>query len=144
MSEEVVRKAISPRNKGYSQNATVGGEAIILTTSEYDDGRLGGIQIRMPKTDSNISGLLACFSNSVSIGLQFGVPLQEFVKRKFYLRFKSSGEVVGNTAIVNATSISDYEFRELAITYLGRVDLAQTDIEESRDSRRNVILQQNR
>jgi hypothetical protein len=91
----------------------------------------------MPKTDSNISGLLACFSNSVSIGLQFGVPLEEFVKRKFYLRFKSSGEVVGNTAIVNATSISDYVFRELAITYLGRVDLAQTDIEESRDSRRN-------
>lgn len=133
MTKEVERKEINPRNRGYTQNAKLAGEDVILTTSEYDDGRLGGIQIRMPKSESEWAGLLSCFSNSVSLGLQFGVPLESYVEQNLFLRFNPSGEVIGNDAILRATSVVDYVFRELAITYLGRVELAQKDVEGHRN-----------
>jgi hypothetical protein len=133
MKKEVERKAISPRNKGYTQNASLAGADVILTTSEYDDGQLGGIQIRMPKSEADWAGLLSCFSNSVSLGLQFGVPLESYVEQNLFLRFNPSGEVIGNDSISHATSIVDYVFRELAITYLGRSELAQTSVEGPRN-----------
>ncbi len=112
------------RRKGYTQKATVGGHKVYLRTGEYEDGRLGEIFIDMHKEGAAFRSLMHNFAMAISIGLQYGVPLEEFVDAFVFTRFEPSGMVTGNDAIKMATSILDYIFRELAVSYLGRTDLA--------------------
>ncbi|MGQ9370674.1 vitamin B12-dependent ribonucleotide reductase [Azospirillum sp. ST 5-10] len=118
------RQKLPHRRKGYTQKAMVGGHKIYLRTGEYEDGRLGEIFIDMHKEGAAFRSLMNNFAIAVSIGLQYGVPLEEFVEAFTFTRFEPSGSVQGNDAIKMATSVIDYLFRELAISYLGRTDLA--------------------
>ena len=115
------------RRKGYTQKAKIGGNTIFLRTGEYDDGRLGEIFIDMNKEGATLRGLLNNFAIAISLGLQYGVPLEEYVHAFTFTKFEPAGMVLGNDAIKSATSILDYVFRELAISYLGRNDLAHVD-----------------
>ena len=115
------------RRKGYTQKAKIGGNTIFLRTGEYDDGRLGEIFIDMNKEGATLRGLLNNFAIAISLGLQYGVPLEEYVHAFTFTKFEPAGMVQGNDAIKSATSILDYIFRELAISYLGRNDLAHVD-----------------
>ncbi|QKC97151.1 vitamin B12-dependent ribonucleotide reductase [Mesorhizobium sp. NZP2298] len=115
------------RRKGYTQKAKIGGNTIFLRTGEYDDGRLGEIFIDMNKEGATLRGLLNNFAIAISLGLQYGVPLDEYVHAFTFTKFEPAGMVIGNDAIKSATSILDYVFRELAISYLGRNDLAHVD-----------------
>ena len=126
------QEKLPTRRKGYTQKAKVGGHTVFLRTGEYDDGRLGEIFIDMNKEGSALRALINNFAISVSLGLQYGVPLEEYVDAFTFTRFEPSGFVQGNEAIKNATSILDYIFRELAISYLGRYDLAHVSPEEAR------------
>ncbi|MCZ6637574.1 MAG: vitamin B12-dependent ribonucleotide reductase [Alphaproteobacteria bacterium] len=122
------RKTLPPRRKGYTQKAIVGGHKVYLRTGEYDeDGRLGEIFIDMHKEGAAFRSLMNNFAIAISIGLQYGVPLEEFVEAFTFTRFDPSGIVEGNDAIKMATSILDYIFRELAVSYLGRSDLAHVE-----------------
>ncbi len=121
------RERMPDRRKGYTQKAVVGGHKIYLRTGEYDDGKLGEIFIDMHKEGAALRSLLNNFAIAVSLGLQYGVPLDEYVDAFTFTRFEPAGLVQGNDAIKNATSILDYVFRELAISYLGRNDLAHVD-----------------
>ena len=125
---EIVRKhereRLPHRRKGYTQKAAVGGHKIYLRTGEYDDGRLGEIFLDMHKEGAAFRSLMNNFAIAVSIGLQYGVPLEEFVEAFTFVRFEPSGVVSGNDRIRMATSIVDYVFRELAVSYLDRGDLA--------------------
>ncbi len=121
------RRKLPPRRKGYTQKAIVGGHKVYLRTGEYEDGSLGEIFIDMHKEGAAFRSLMNCFAIAISIGLQYGVPLEEFVEAFAYTRFEPSGPVQGNDSIKMATSVLDYIFRELAISYLGRVDLANVD-----------------
>ena len=112
------------RRKGYTQKAKIGGHTIFLRTGEYEDGRLGEIFLDMNKEGSALRALINNFAISVSLGLQYGVPLEEYVETFIFTRFEPAGMVQGNDTIKNATSILDYVFRELAISYLGRNELA--------------------
>jgi ribonucleoside-diphosphate reductase alpha chain len=118
------REKLPGRRKGYTQKASVGGHKIYLRTGEYEDGRLGEIFIDMYKEGASLRALLDNFAIAISLGLQYGVPLDEYVDAFTFTRFEPAGFVQGNDAIKNATSILDYVFRELAISYLGRADLA--------------------
>ena len=118
------RRKLPERRKGYTQKATIGGHKVYLRTGEYEDGKLGEIFIDMHKEGAAFRSLMNNFAMSISIGLQYGVPLEEFVEAFTFTRFEPAGAVKGNDAIKMATSISDYVFRELAISYLGRTDLA--------------------
>ncbi|MBI1211661.1 MAG: vitamin B12-dependent ribonucleotide reductase [Alphaproteobacteria bacterium] len=118
------REKLPQRRKGYTQKATVGGHKVYLRTGEYDDGRLGEIFIDMHKEGAAFRSLMNNFAISISIGLQYGVPLDEFVEAFTFTRFEPAGMVTGNDSIKNATSVLDYIFRELAVSYLGRGDLA--------------------
>jgi ribonucleoside-diphosphate reductase alpha chain len=118
------RRRLPQRRKGYTQKATVGGHKVYLRTGEYEDGRLAEVFIDMHKEGSAFRSLMNNFAIAISIGLQYGVPLEEFVEAFTFSRFEPSGMVEGNDAIKMATSIVDYIFRELAISYLGRNDLA--------------------
>ncbi len=118
------RKRLPQRRKGYTQKATVGGHKVYLHTGEYDDGSLGEIFIDMHKEGAAFRSLMNNFAIAISIGLQYGVPLDEFVEAFTFTRFEPSGMVEGNTAIKMATSLVDYVFRELAVSYLNRTDLA--------------------
>jgi len=124
--ERVVRERsrLPQRRKGYTQKATVGGHKVYLRTGEYEDGRLAEVFIDMHKEGSAFRSLMNNFAIAISIGLQYGVPLEEFVEAFTFTRFDPAGMVEGNDAIKMATSILDYLFRELAISYLGRNDLA--------------------
>ena len=113
-----------------SQKAVVGGHKVYLQTGEYADGRLGEIFIDMHKEGAAFRSLMNNFAIAVSVGLQYGVPLEEFVDAFTFTRFEPAGLVRGNEAIKNATSILDYIFRELAISYLGRYELAHVDPSE--------------
>ncbi|MBO9168503.1 vitamin B12-dependent ribonucleotide reductase [Rhizobium sp. L245/93] len=115
------------RRKGYTQKAKIGGHTLFLRTGEYDDGRLGEIFLDMNKEGSALRALINNFAISVSLGLQYGVPLEEYVDAFTFTKFEPAGIVQGNDAIKNATSILDYVFRELAVSYLGRHDLAHVD-----------------
>jgi ribonucleoside-diphosphate reductase alpha chain len=126
------RSALPTRRKGYTQKAVVGGHKVYLRTGEYDDGRLGEIFIDMHKEGAAFRSLMNNFAIAVSIGLQYGVPLEEFVEAYTFTRFEPSGMVEGNDAIKMATSILDYLFRELAISYLGRNDLAHVQPDDLR------------
>ncbi len=118
------REKLPDRRKGYIQKATVGGHKVYLHTGEYEDGRLGEIFIDMHKEGAAFRSLMNNFAIAISLGLQYGVPLEEYVDAFTFTRFEPAGLVQGNDAIKNATSILDYVFRELAISYLGRNDLA--------------------
>ncbi len=124
------REKLPSRRKGYTQKASVGGHKVYLRTGEYDDGRVGEIFIDMHKEGAAFRSLMNNFAIAISLGLQYGVPLEEFVEAFTFTRFEPAGIVQGNEAIKNATSILDYIFRELAVSYLGRHDLAHVDPRE--------------
>jgi ribonucleoside-diphosphate reductase alpha chain len=121
------RERMPDRRKGYTQKAVVGGHKIYLRTGEYDDGKLGEIFIDMHKEGAALRSLLNNFAIAVSLGLQYGVPLDEYVDAFTFTRFEPAGPVQGNDSIKYATSILDYVFRELAVSYLERFDLAHVD-----------------
>ena len=121
------RERLPDRRKGYTQKAAVGGHKVYLRTGEYADGRIGEIFIDMHKEGAAFRSLMNNFAIAISVGLQYGVPLEEYVDAFTFTRFEPAGLVQGNDAIKNATSILDYIFRELAISYLGRNDLAHID-----------------
>jgi ribonucleoside-diphosphate reductase alpha chain len=121
------RERLPDRRKGYTQKAVVGGHKVYLRTGEYADGRLGEIFIDMHKEGAAFRSLMNNFAIAISVGLQYGVPLEEYVDAFTFTRFEPAGLVQGNDVIKNATSILDYIFRELAISYLGRNDLAHID-----------------
>jgi ribonucleoside-diphosphate reductase alpha chain len=118
------RRRLPQRRKGYTQKAIVGGHKVYLRTGEYEDGAAGEIFIDMHKEGAAFRSLMNNFAIAISIGLQYGVPLEEYVEAFTFTRFEPSGMVEGNDAIKMATSVLDYIFRELAISYLGRNDLA--------------------
>ncbi len=121
------RRKLPDRRKGYIQKASVGGHKVYLHTGEYDDGELGEIFIDMHKEGAAFRSLMNNFAIAISIGLQYGVPLDEFVDAFVFTRFEPAGPVTGNETIASATSILDYAFRELGVSYLGRADLANVD-----------------
>jgi ribonucleoside-diphosphate reductase alpha chain len=124
------RDRLPGRRKGYTQKAVVGGHKVYLRTGEYDDGKLGEIFIDMHKEGAALRAMMNNFAIAVSVGLQYGVPLEEFVDAFTFTKFEPAGQVQGNESIKNATSILDYIFRELAVSYLGRNDLAHVEASE--------------
>jgi ribonucleoside-diphosphate reductase alpha chain len=120
------RSKMPDRRKGYIQKISIKNHKIYLHTGEYDDGKVGEIFIDMNKEGELVKALMNNFAIAVSLGLQYGVPLDEFVDAFIETKFEPSGEIKGNDRILNASSILDYIFRELAISYLGREDLAHT------------------
>ncbi|NUB43361.1 vitamin B12-dependent ribonucleotide reductase [Fertoebacter nigrum] len=118
------REKLPERRKGYTQKAIVGGHKVYLRTGEYKDGTLGEIFIDMHKEGAGFRAMMNNFAIAVSVGLQYGVPLEEFVEAFTFTKFEPAGMVQGNDSIKNATSILDYIFRELAVSYLDRTDLA--------------------
>jgi len=137
ISEKIVEKIIEKevrrrdklpnRRKGYTQKAVVGGHKVYLRTGEFDDGTLGEIFIDMHKEGAAFRAMMNNFAIAISLGLQYGVPLEEYVEAFTFTKFEPAGIVMGNDAIKNATSILDYVFRELAISYMGRHDLGHVD-----------------
>ncbi len=125
--ETVERDRLPQRRKGYTQKAVVAGHKVYLRTGEYDDGRLGEIFLDMHKEGAAFRAMMNNFAIAISVGLQYGVPLEEFVDAFTFTRFEPAGLVQGNAAIKNATSILDYVFRELAVSYLGRHELAHVE-----------------
>jgi ribonucleoside-diphosphate reductase alpha chain len=125
------REKLPDRRKGYTQKAVVGGHKVYLRTGEYDDGRLGEIFIDMHKEGAALRSIINNFAIAVSLGLQYGVPLDEYVDAFTFTRFEPSGPVQGNDSIKFATSILDYVFRELAVSYLSRFDLAHVEPAET-------------
>ncbi|WP_099865980.1 vitamin B12-dependent ribonucleotide reductase [Pararhizobium haloflavum] len=121
------REKLPNRRKGYTQKAVVGGHKVYLRTGEFDDGRLGEIFIDMHKEGAAFRAMMNNFAIAISLGLQYGVPLEEYVEAFTFTKFEPAGMVQGNDAIKNATSILDYVFRELAVSYLARHDLAHVD-----------------
>jgi ribonucleoside-diphosphate reductase alpha chain len=125
------REKLPARRKGYTQKAVVGGHKVYLRTGEYDDGRIGEIFVDMHKEGAALRSLLNNFAIAISLGLQYGVPLEEYVDAFTFTRFEPQGPVQGNDSIKYATSILDYVFRELAVSYLERFDLAHVDPSEA-------------
>ncbi|MCC6158972.1 MAG: vitamin B12-dependent ribonucleotide reductase [Deltaproteobacteria bacterium] len=124
------RRRLPERRRGYTQKANIGGHKIYLRTGEYQDGALGEIFLDMHKEGAAFRSLMNCFAIAVSLGLQHGVPLDEFVDAFVFTRFEPNGIVTGHKRIKMATSIVDYVFRELAIAYLNRTDLAHNEDED--------------
>ncbi len=133
------RRRLPNRRYGYTQKAKIAGHNVYLRTGEYENGQLGEIFIDMHKEGAAFRSLMNCFAIAVSLGLQHGVPLEEFVDAFVFTRFEPNGIVVGNDHIKMTTSVIDYIFRELAITYLGRTDLAHLD--EATDLRSTELHQ---
>ncbi|MEM5472623.1 vitamin B12-dependent ribonucleotide reductase [Hoeflea sp. AS60] len=121
------REKLPNRRKGYTQKAVIGGHKVYLRTGEFDDGRIGEIFIDMHKEGAAFRAMMNNFAIAISLGLQYGVPLEEYVEAFTFTKFEPAGMVQGNDAIKNATSILDYIFRELAVSYLSRHDLAHVD-----------------
>jgi ribonucleoside-diphosphate reductase alpha chain len=138
MTERVVtqylreRHRLPDRRSGYTQKAVVGGHKVYLRTGEYQDGTIGEIFLDMHKEGAAFRSLMNCFAIAISLGLQHGVPLEEFVDAFVFTRFEPNGMVRGNDRIKMSTSVIDYVFRELAITYLGRTDLSHVPEEDLR------------
>ena len=126
--DEAINKRFSmpDRRKGYIQKVTIGDHKVYLHTGEYEDGKIGEIFIDTSKEGELVKALMNNFAIAISLGLQYGVPLDEFVNAYVDTKFEPSGKVYGNDRIISATSILDYIFRELAISYLNREDLAHT------------------
>jgi len=134
LSNIVERKKLPNKRKGFTQKGKVGGQTIFVRTGEYSDGTLGEIFVDMHKEGASFRSLMNCFAIAVSIGLQYGVPLDEFVNKFAFTRFEPSGMVEGHPNVKNATSIVDYIFRLLGFEYLQREDLVQVkphDVVES-------------
>ncbi|WP_438748329.1 vitamin B12-dependent ribonucleotide reductase [Pararhizobium sp. O133] len=121
------REKLPNRRQGYTQKAIVGGHKVYLRTGEFGDGRLGEIFIDMHKEGAAFRAMMNNFAIAISLGLQYGVPLEEYVEAFTFTKFEPAGMVQGNDAIKNATSILDYVFRELAVSYINRHDLAHVD-----------------
>jgi ribonucleoside-diphosphate reductase alpha chain len=132
MERNATRRRLPLRRKGYTHKAVVGGHKVYLRTGEYEDGTLGEIFIDMHKEGAAFRSLMNNFAIAISIGLQYGVPMEEFVEAFTFTRFEPSGLVEGNDAIRMSTSVLDYLFRELAISYLGRNDLAHVNLDDLR------------
>lgn len=128
------RRSLPDRRGGYTQKAKIAGNTVFLRTGEYSDGALGEVFIDMHREGAAFRSLMSCFAIAVSLGLQYGVPLEEFVDAFVFTKFEPSGMVNGNDQIKMATSVIDYVFRELAIAYLDRYDLAHVSPEELKDS----------
>ena len=128
------RYGMPDRRKGYIQKVTIGNHKIYLHTGEYDDGKIGEIFIDTNKEGELVKAIMNNFAIAISLGLQYGVPLDEFVSAYVSTKFEPSGKVEGNDRILSATSILDYIFRELAISYLGREDLAHTPSIQQKES----------
>ncbi|HIF02239.1 MAG TPA: hypothetical protein EYQ84_02530 [Nitrospinaceae bacterium] len=126
------RKTLPHRRAGYTQKAVIGGHKVYLRTGQYSDGSLGEIFIDMHKEGAAYRSLMNCFAIAISLGLQHGVPLEEFVDAFVFTRFEPNGIVTGNERITMATSTIDYIFRDLAIHYLDRTDLAQVTPDDLR------------
>jgi ribonucleoside-diphosphate reductase alpha chain len=126
------RRRLPDRRRGYTQKALVGGHKVYLRTGEYEDGSLGEVFIDMHKEGAAFRSLMNNFAIAISLGLQYGVPIEEFVEAFVFTRFEPNGIVTGNDRIKMATSVIDYIFRELAVSYLGRNDLAQVQPEDLR------------
>ena len=147
--ESVNRRFGMPdRRKGYIQKATIGDHKVYLHTGEYEDGKIGEIFIDTSKEGELVKALMNNFAIAISLGLQYGVPLDEFVSAYVDTKFEPSGKVYGNDRILSASSILDYIFRELAISYLNREDLAHTpsigtNIEKADDGELAVEEEQN-
>jgi ribonucleoside-diphosphate reductase alpha chain len=124
------RKRLPNRRGGYTQKCKIGGQSVYLRTGEYENGQLGEIFIDMHREGAAFRSLMNCFAISISLGLQHGVPLEEFVDAFVFTKFEPSGSVIGNPHIKMTTSVIDYIFREMAVTYLGREDLAHVAPEE--------------
>jgi ribonucleoside-diphosphate reductase alpha chain len=136
LSNIVHRKRLPEKRKGFTQKAKVGGHTIFVRTGEYGDGTLGEIFVDMHKEGASFRSLLNCFAIAVSIGLQYGVPLDEFVEKFIFTRFEPSG-MVDHPNIKNSTSVIDYIFRLLALEYLDREDLVQvkpSELEKKNES----------
>ena len=142
------RFSMPDRRKGYIQKATIGDHKVYLHTGEYEDGKIGEIFIDTSKEGELVKALMNNFAISVSLGLQYGVPLDEFISAFVGTKFEPSGKVYGNDRILSATSILDYIFRELAISYQNREDLAHTPsisgneniLEENNSDDQNQLL----
>jgi ribonucleoside-diphosphate reductase alpha chain len=138
MAERVViryqarRNRLPGRRAGFTQKASVGGHKVYIRTGEYENGSVGEIFLDMHREGAAFRSLMNCFAIAVSLGLQYGVPLEEYVDAFVFTRFEPSGMVGGHDRIKMATSVIDYVFRELAITYLDRDDLAQVSLEDLR------------
>ena len=136
VAERVVLRYVAERHRlphrrhGYTQKARVGGHKVYIHTGEYEDGKLGEIFVDMHREGAAFRSLMNCFAIAVSLGLQYGVPLEEFVEAFLFTRFEPNGRVEGNKRIQRSTSVIDYIFRELAISYLGRNDLEQVSEED--------------
>jgi ribonucleoside-diphosphate reductase alpha chain len=126
------RRTLPGRRKGYTQKARVGGHKVYLRTGEFEDGSLGEIFIDMHREGAAFRSLMNCFAIAVSLGLQYGVPLEEFTEAFVFTRFEPNGSVQGHDNIKMSTSVIDYIFRELALSYLGRTDLVQVKPEDLR------------
>ena len=127
LSEGVSKRFSMPdRRKGYIQKATIGNHKVYLHTGEYEDGKIGEIFIDTSKEGELVKALMNNFAIAISLGLQYGVPLDEFISAYVNTKFEPSGTVTGNDRILSASSILDYIFRELAISYQNREDLAHT------------------
>jgi ribonucleoside-diphosphate reductase alpha chain len=126
------RRRLPQRRTGFTQKASVGGHKVYIRTGEYEDGAIGEIFLDMHREGAAFRSLMNCFAIAVSLGLQYGVPLEEFVDAFVFTRFEPSGIVSGHDRIKMATSVIDYVFRELAITYLSRNDLAQVSSDDVR------------
>ncbi len=124
------RRRLPDRRKGYTQKAKINGQSLYIRTGEYDNGQLGEIFIDMHREGATVRSLLNSFAISISLGLQHGVPLEEFVDAFVFTRFDPSGVVTGNQRIKFSTSVIDYIFRELAVTYLNRYDLAHVSADD--------------
>ena len=131
------RFSMPDRRKGYIQKATIGDHKVYLHTGEYEDGKIGEIFIDTSKEGELVKALMNNFAIAISLGLQYGVPLDEFVNAYVDTKFEPSGKVFGNDRILSASSILDYIFRELAISYLNREDLAHTPSISSSDNVQN-------
>ncbi len=140
VAETVTRAVLRKREKlpyrraGYTQKAKISGHSVFLRTGEYTDGRLGEIFVDMHREGAAFRSLMNCFAIAVSLGLQYGVPLEEYIDAFVFTRFEPNGMVMGNPHIKMTTSVIDYIFRELAISYLDRLDLAQVLPEDLRPS----------
>ncbi len=131
LSSVVERKVLPAKRRGFTQKASVGGQAIFVRTGEYEDGTLGEIFVDMHKEGATFRSLMNCFAIAISVGLQYGVPLEEFVDKFTFTRFEPSGMVGGHENIKSATSIIDYIFRMLGYEYLNRTDLVHVITEQN-------------
>ena len=135
-AEKIIHKYVANRQRlpyrrsGYTQKVKIGGQSVYLRTGEYDNGQIGEIFVDMHREGAAFRSLMNCFAIAISLGLQHGVPLEEFVDAFVFTKFEPSGMVNGSPHVKMSTSVIDYIFRELAVTYLGREDLAHVPSDE--------------